>query len=71
MTSVSLLLDVGIILLLGVVIAYAVVLNRRLSAFRSAKAEMERLLALGVDGVMSDFPGLLAEVAAAHRARGG
>ncbi len=32
-------------------------------------AEMERLLDLGVDGVMSDFPGLLAEVVA-RRARG-
>ena len=28
-------------------------------------AEMERLLDLGVDGVMSDFPGRLAEVVAA------
>jgi glycerophosphoryl diester phosphodiesterase len=33
-------------------------------------AEMERLLDLGVDGVMSDFPGRLAEVVAKRRARG-
>ena len=32
------------LLLLGVVIAYAVVLNRRLSALRAAKSEMEELL---------------------------
>lgn len=33
-------------------------------------AEMERLLDLGVDGVMSDFPGRLAEVVARRAARG-
>jgi len=33
-------------------------------------AEMERLLDLGVDGVMSDFPGRLAEVIARRAARG-
>jgi glycerophosphoryl diester phosphodiesterase len=33
-------------------------------------AEMERLLDLGVDGVMSDFPGRLAEVVAKRAARG-
>jgi glycerophosphoryl diester phosphodiesterase len=32
--------------------------------------EMERLLDLGVDGVMSDFPGRLAEVVARRAARG-
>jgi len=34
------------------------------------RAEMERLLDLGVDAVMSDFPGLLAEVVAERRERG-
>lgn len=34
------------------------------------RAEMERLLALGVDGVMSDFPGHLEAVVDARRARG-
>lgn len=33
-------------------------------------AEMERLLDLGVDGVMSDFPGRLAEVVARRAGRG-
>ena len=32
---------------------------------------MERLLDLGVDGVMSDFPGRLKAVVDARRARGG
>lgn len=34
------------------------------------RAEMERLLDLGVDAVMSDFPGLLHEVVAERRGRG-
>jgi glycerophosphoryl diester phosphodiesterase len=33
----------------------------------NAPAEMERLLALDVDGVMSDFPGLLRSVVEARR----
>jgi glycerophosphoryl diester phosphodiesterase len=35
------------------------------------EAEMERLLALGVDGVMSDFPGRLRAVVDRERVRGG
>jgi glycerophosphoryl diester phosphodiesterase len=33
------------------------------------RSEMERLLELGVDGIMSDFPALACEVVAARRAR--
>ena len=45
MASLGLALDLGILLLLGVVIGYAIVLDRRLRSLRSAKEEMRALMA--------------------------
>ena len=42
--SISLALDALMIVLLGVTIAYAAVLNRRLAAWRNDKAELEKLI---------------------------
>ena len=42
--SISLALDALMIVLLGVTIAYAAVLNRRLAAWRNDKAELEKMI---------------------------